>query len=178
MRSASETVAVLAANAPPGLLPGRPHAPRRRSATHPTPPHALMQGAGRVRDVIIVGSGPADYTAAIYAARAGLDTLVVDGHLPGGAQMAAGQMDNYPGLFQPVRGPRLARVMRAQAHRFGAEFRTGDVDGFGLESEVDHRYRQAVTATPSGCQAALDAQRCGPNHTLPQPMSPSGRTTH
>ena len=95
-----------------------------------------MQGAGRVRDVVIVGSGPAGYTAAIYAARAGLDTLVVEGHLPGGALMAAGQMDNYPGFSQPVRGPSLARAMRAQAHRFGAEFHTGDVDGFDLEGEV------------------------------------------
>jgi thioredoxin reductase (NADPH) len=95
-----------------------------------------MQGAGRVRDVVIVGSGPAGYAAAIYAARAGLDTLVVEGHLPGGALMAAGQMDNYPGFSVPVCGSGLARTMRAQAHRFGAEFQTGDVDGFDLEGEV------------------------------------------
>jgi thioredoxin reductase (NADPH) len=95
-----------------------------------------MQGAGRVRDVVIVGSGPASYTAAIYAARAGLDTLVVEGHLPGGALMAAGQMDSYPGFSQPVCGPSLARAMRAQAHRFGAEFHTGAVDGFDLDGEV------------------------------------------
>jgi thioredoxin reductase (NADPH) len=95
-----------------------------------------MQGAGRVRDVIIVGSGPAGYTAAIYAARAGLETLVVEGHLPGGALMAAGQMDNYPGFSQAMRGPSLATAMRAQAHRFGAEFHTGEVDGFDLEGEV------------------------------------------
>jgi thioredoxin reductase (NADPH) len=50
--------------------------------------------------------------------------------------MAAGQMDNYPGFSQPVCGPSLARAMRAQAHRFGAEFQTGDVDGFDLEGEV------------------------------------------
>ena len=95
-----------------------------------------MQGAGRVRDVVIVGSGPAGYTAAIYAARAGLDTLVVEGPLPGGALMAAGQTDNYPGFSQPVCGPSLARAMRAQAHRFGAEFHAGEVDGFDLEGEV------------------------------------------
>src|SRR4051812_47911147 len=95
-----------------------------------------MQGAGRVRDVVIVGSGPASYTAAIYAARAGLDTLVVEGHLPGGALMAAGQMDNYPGFSVPVCGPSLARAMRAQAHCFGAQFHTGEVDGLDLEGEV------------------------------------------
>jgi thioredoxin reductase (NADPH) len=95
-----------------------------------------MHCAGRIRDVIIVGSGPAGYTAAIYAARAGLDTLVVEGHLRGGALMAAGRMDNFPGFAQPVCGPSLARAMRTQAQRFGAEFHTGDVDGFDLEGEV------------------------------------------
>ena len=114
----------------------QPHAAHRRPATRPTQRRALMHGAGRVRDAIIVGSGPAGYTAAIYAARAGLDILVVEGHLPGGALMAAGQMDNYPGFCQPVCGSGLARAMRAQAHRFGAEFHTGDVDGFDLEGEV------------------------------------------
>src|SRR3954469_7078353 len=109
-----------------------------------------MRGAGQIRDVVIVGSGAAGYTAAIYAARAGLDTLVVEGHLPGGALMAAGQMDNYPGFSQPVCGPGLAGAMRAQAHRFGAEFHTADVDGFDLEGEVksvatDHDLRHAST---------------------------------
>jgi thioredoxin reductase (NADPH) len=107
-----------------------------------------MQGAGRVRDVLIVGSGPAGYGAAIYAARAGLDTLLVEGHLPGGALMAAGQIDNYPGFSQPVCGPSLARAMRAQAQRFGAELHTGDVDAFDLEGEIksvaiDHDLRHA-----------------------------------
>ena len=115
---------------------GQQHAAHRRPAIHPTGCHALMYGTGRVRDVIIVGSGPAGYTAAIYAARAGLDTLVVEGHLPGGALMAAGEMDNYPGFSVPVRGPSVAHAMRAQAHRFGAEFHAGDVDGFDLEGEV------------------------------------------
>src|SRR3954454_11965407 len=95
-----------------------------------------MRGAGQIRDVVIVGSGVAGYTAASYAARAGLDTLVVEGHLPGGALMAAGQMDNYPGFSVPVCGPSLARAMRAQAHCFGAQFHTGEVDGLDLEGEV------------------------------------------
>jgi thioredoxin reductase (NADPH) len=107
-----------------------------------------MQRAGRIRDVVIVGSGPAGYTAAIYAARAGLDTLVVEGHLPGGALMAAGPIDNYPGFSHPVCGPSLARAMREQAQRFGAAFHTGDVNGFDLQGEVksvaiDHDLRHA-----------------------------------
>jgi thioredoxin reductase (NADPH) len=95
-----------------------------------------MQGGSRIRDVVIVGSGPAGYAAAIYAARAGLDTLVIEGQLPGGALTAAGQMDSYPGFSHPVCGTRLACAMRSRAHRFGAEFHTGDVDGFDLEGEV------------------------------------------
>ncbi|OBF36086.1 thioredoxin reductase [Mycobacterium sp. ACS1612] len=90
----------------------------------------------RVRDVIIVGSGTAACAAAIYSARAGLDTLVIEGHQPGGALMAAGRVENYPGFATPVGGPDLARAMRAQARRFGAEFHAGDVDGFDLEGEV------------------------------------------
>lgn len=96
----------------------------------------LTQSACRVRDVIIIGSGPAGYSAAIYAARAGLDTLVVEGHRPGGALMVAGPMDNYPGFSRPVYGPDLTRAMRTQAHRFGAEFHSGDADGLDLEGEV------------------------------------------
>jgi thioredoxin reductase (NADPH) len=96
----------------------------------------LIRGACRVRDVIIVGSGPAGYAAAIYAARAGLGTLAVEGHLPGGALTVAGQMDNYPGSSLPVSGPSVARAMRGQAQRFGAELHTGDVDAFELEGDV------------------------------------------
>ncbi|MDA4106646.1 NAD(P)/FAD-dependent oxidoreductase [Mycolicibacterium holsaticum] len=95
-----------------------------------------MQVSGRVHDAMIVGSGPAGYTAAIYAARAGLDTLVVEGQLCGGALMAAGPMANYPGFPQPVRGPDLASAMRAQAHRFGAAFHAGDAHGFDLDGAV------------------------------------------
>lgn len=95
-----------------------------------------MRGQARVRDLIIVGSGPSGYAAAIYAARAGLDTLVIEGSRPGGALMAAGRLDNYPGFSRPVSGPDLACTMRAQAHRFGAEFHAGDVEGFDLEGEV------------------------------------------
>ncbi|WP_396929233.1 NAD(P)/FAD-dependent oxidoreductase [Mycolicibacterium sp.] len=95
-----------------------------------------MTAAGRVRDVVIVGSGPAGYTAAIYTARAGLDTLVIEGRQPGGALMAAGQVDNYPGFPQSVCGPSFACAMREQTRRFGAEFHTGDVDGFDLDGDV------------------------------------------
>src|SRR6185437_9216012 len=96
----------------------------------------MMVDTTRIRDVIVVGSGPAGYTAAIYAARAGLDTLVIEGHEPGGALVVAGDVDNYPGAGPFVSGPALAGTMRRQAQHFGAELCRGYVDGFDLGDEV------------------------------------------
>ncbi|CAM3134435.1 thioredoxin reductase [Mycobacterium intermedium] len=90
----------------------------------------------RIRDVIVVGSGPAGYTAAIFAARAGLDTLVIEGHEPGGALLVAGQVDNYPGVVPFVTGPVLVDQMRWQADYFGAELHSGHADGFVLGPQV------------------------------------------
>lgn len=94
-----------------------------------------MADKTRIRDVIIVGSGAAGYTAAIYTARAGLDTLVIEGHEPGGALVTAGQVDNYPGVGPFVSGPALANAMRRQAQHFGAELRPGCVARFDLDDE-------------------------------------------
>jgi thioredoxin reductase (NADPH) len=94
-----------------------------------------MADTTRIRDVIIVGSGPAGYTAAIYAARAGLETLVIEGHEPGGALVVAGDVDNYPGVGPFVSGPALADAMRRQAQHFGAQLRPGYVDRFDLGDE-------------------------------------------
>ncbi|WP_369830346.1 NAD(P)/FAD-dependent oxidoreductase [Mycobacterium sp. E2327] len=113
-------------------MPTRDHRTPARTTEH----HRVMRSAGRVRDVIVAGSGPAGYTAAIYAARAGLDTLVVEGVMPGGALVAAGSVDNYPGIGPSVCGPVLVAAMRDQAQRFGAEFHQGDVDRFVLHDAV------------------------------------------
>lgn len=94
-----------------------------------------MADAARVHDVIVVGAGPAGYTAAIYTARAGLGTLVIEGHQPGGALVAAGQVDNFPGVGPSVSGPTLAGAMRRQAQRFGAELCPGYVDRFEVGDE-------------------------------------------
>jgi thioredoxin reductase (NADPH) len=112
---------------------------------HPTPGPAVTTGGNPaippaehdgIRDLIIIGSGPAGYAAAIYAARANLHPLVFEGSQFGGALMTTTEVENYPGFAEGIQGPQLMDDMRTQAERFGAELQPHDV------SEVD------LTATP------------------------------
>ena len=115
---------------------------------------------GDPRNVIIIGSGPAGYTAAIYAARANLAPLVFEGSVTaGGALMNTTDVENFPGFPDGVMGPDLMDHLRKQAERFGAELVTDDVTAVDLTGEIkvvtdgsgaEHRAQAVIIATGSG----------------------------
>ncbi|MFC0624996.1 thioredoxin-disulfide reductase [Kribbella deserti] len=113
-----------------------------------------------VRNVIIIGSGPAGYTAAVYAARAQLEPLVFEGSVTaGGALMTTTEVENYPGFSAGIMGPALMDEMRTQAERFGAELIPDDIVEVDLTGDVkivkdsagnEHRAKAVILAMGSG----------------------------
>ncbi|HCT77835.1 MAG TPA: thioredoxin-disulfide reductase [Micromonosporaceae bacterium] len=110
-----------------------------------------------VRDLIIVGSGPAGYTAAVYAARASLKPLVIEGVESGGALMTTTEVENFPGFADAIMGPELMDQMRKQAERFGAEYITDNATRVELTGgvkkvwvgETEYQARAVIIATGS-----------------------------
>jgi thioredoxin reductase (NADPH) len=108
-----------------------------------------------VRDVIIVGGGPAGYTAALYTARANLHPLVIEGFNWGGQLMITSDVENYPGYADGVMGPTMMADFRRQAERFGAEFVTDDVTRVDFSErpfrvyvgDTEHRADSVIVAT-------------------------------
>ena len=107
-----------------------------------------------IHDVIIIGSGPAGYTAAIYSARAELKPLVFEGSQFGGALMTTTDVENFPGFAEGMMGPDLMMQMREQAERFGADLRMEDVTSMDLAGDVkvvrvgedEHKARAVILA--------------------------------
>ncbi|MFO0862721.1 MAG: thioredoxin-disulfide reductase [Candidatus Saccharibacteria bacterium] len=90
----------------------------------------------KVYDVLIIGAGPAGYTAAIYTARANLSTLMIAGDTPGGQLLLTSEVENFPGFKDGIMGPELMEEMKAQAVRFGTEMRTDFVTKVELEGDT------------------------------------------
>ena len=121
-----------------------------------------------VRDVIIIGGGPAGYTAALYAARANMSPLVIEGFNWGGQLMITSDVENYPGYVDGIMGPEMMAEFRAQAGRFGAEFLTDDVTRVDLSERPfkvyvgDDEYSAQTVIVATGAtarQLGLESER-------------------
>jgi thioredoxin reductase (NADPH) len=112
-----------------------------------------------VHDLIIIGGGPAGYTAALYAARANLEPLVIEGFQWGGQLMITSDVENYPGYAEGVLGPEMMKDFRRQAERFGAEFLSDDVTRVDFSEQPfriwvgDEEYRSDAVIVATGANA-------------------------
>ena len=103
----------------------------------------MSEDTERVENVIILGGGPAGYTAALYAARANLEPLVIEGFQWGGQLQNTTDVENYPGYPEGIMGPEMMNEFRAQAERFGTRFITDDADRVELsDGGVQKRLRR------------------------------------
>jgi thioredoxin reductase (NADPH) len=133
-----------------------------------------MSQSQDVRNVIIVGSGPAGYTAAVYAARASLQPLVFEGSVTaGGALMTTTEVENFPGFRDGIMGPALMDEMRAQAERFGAELVSDDIVSMDLSGEI--KTVSTVTDTYSARTVILAMGSAYRKLGLPREEELSGR---
>jgi thioredoxin reductase (NADPH) len=122
----------------------------------------------KVHELIIIGGGPAGYTAALYAARANLDPLVIEGFQWGGQLMITSDVENYPGYVEGVLGPEMMKDFRRQAERFGAEYISDDVTRVDFSERPfrvyvgDDEYRAEAVIVATGANARqlqLDSER-------------------
>ena len=115
----------------------------------------------RDKKIVIIGSGPAGLTAAVYAARANLDPLLIEGFEAGGQLMLTTEVENYPGFVDGIMGPALMEQMRKQAARFGTEYLTQNVTSVDLSerpfriSAGDEEITAATVVVATGAQAKM-----------------------
>jgi thioredoxin reductase (NADPH) len=121
-----------------------------------------------VREVIVIGGGPAGYTAALYAARANLNPLVIEGFAWGGQLMITSDVENYPGYPAGILGPEMMQDFRKQAERFGSEFITDDVTKVDFSErpfsvwvgETEYRAESIIVATGANArQLGLESEK-------------------
>jgi thioredoxin reductase (NADPH) len=134
----------------------------------PGGPSTIESGEGRVdAKVVIIGSGPAGLTAAIYAARANLEPVVLAGSAPGGQLMLTSDVENYPGFVEGIQGPDLMAAMRAQAERFGTRLMDVDIDRVDFSERpfriwargTEYRAQSVIVATgASALWLGLDSE--------------------
>ena len=156
-----DTGSALANAAPIAIAPDAP-------TTATGGPTTVASGEGRVdTKLLIVGSGPAGLTAAIYAARGSLEPVVLAGSSPGGQLMLTSDVENYPGFPDGIQGPDLMAQMRAQAERFGAKLIDVDIDRVDLSERpfriwargTEYRAQSVIVATgASALWLGLDSE--------------------
>ncbi len=114
-----------------------------------------------IENVVIVGSGPAGYTAALYTSRANLKPVVVEGYLWGGLLQQTTDVENFPGFPQGIMGPELMQQMRDQAERFGTRFITDLATGVELATQPGgvHRVQVGGGGDPHALGRAGDGRR-------------------
>ncbi len=115
------------------------------------------EDAGKHTKVMIIGSGPAGLTAAIYAARANLEPIVIGGYAPGGQLMITSDVENYPGFPEGIQGPELMQKFREQAERFGTKFVDVDVDSVDFSSRPFRIWAEKVEYTADSVIVATGA---------------------
>src|SRR3970282_1371720 len=131
------------------------------------PSAAAAQPGATESKVVIVGSGPAGLTAAIYAAPANLEPIVIAGYVPGGQLMITSEVENYPGFPDGIQGPELMELFRKQAARFGTRFADVDLDRVDFSERpfrlwaggVEYRAQSVIVATgASALWLGLDSE--------------------